>query len=190
MVIAPADYVPEALVARHRYLTYAAVGAVAAGLIVPGAATAQPGASTQQQTCPLAGADPDTVTLTGPSVLWPANHRLVSYTLTAAETPQEAGDGLDHGVTISYAVTTSDGAAGTGGPIHDPDAEPPTGTASGDFSVPVTFSLRAERAGDGAGRSYVISWAATFDGGPHMCSSMDSGGHHAFVVTVPHDQSG
>jgi hypothetical protein len=172
---------------RGRYLRYAVAGALAAGLL-GGAATASPGGSTsQQQTCPILGMDPDSVTLAGPPVLWPANHRLVAYTLTASETPQEASDGLPHGITISYTVTVLDDGSASG-PANDPDAQPPTGTATGDFSVPIDFQLRAERAGDGSGRTYQVDWAATFDGGPHMCSSTDPG-QRPFFVTVPHDQS-
>jgi hypothetical protein len=140
------------------------------------------------QTCPVLGQDPDSVTLTGPATLWPPNHQLVDYTLTASETPQEASDGLPHGVTISYMVTTSDASLGSGGPTHDPDVMPsPAGSAQGNFSVSIPFQLRAERAGDGSGRTYRIDWTASFDGGPHMCSSTGPG-ESPFFVTVPHDQ--
>lgn len=139
----------------------------------------------QQQTCPIAaGEDPDTVTLTGPSIIWPANKKYVSYTLTAAETPGEQGDGLPHGVTISYSVTTQD--KGTGATTG---ASPASGNASGDFSVPIHFKLLADRAGSGHGRTYTITWSASFDGGPHTCSS-SSTGNSPFVVVVPHDQRG
>lgn len=160
------------------------VVAVAAGVAlcaVPpsaGAATS----TRQQQTCPIVGADPDTVTLTGPAVLTPADRRYVGYTLTAAETPSEKGDGLPHGITVSYSVKTEDRAtsATTG-------AVPASGHAQGDFSVPVHFRLRADRNAGGTGRRYLISWTASFDGGPHTCTSTDSG-RSAFVVVVPHDQ--
>jgi hypothetical protein len=173
---------------RGRLFRSAALAAVTAGLISGASASAGTSApTTQQKTCPILGMDADSVTLAGPSVLWPANHRLVPYTLTAAETPQEAGDPLPHGVTISYTITTTDAAHGTGGPAHGPDAVPASGNASGDFSVPVRCQLRAERAGAGAGRTYRIDWSATFDGGPHRCSSTDDG-QQPFIVTVPHDR--
>ena len=145
------------------------------------------GTQAQTQTCPILGNDPDSVTLTGPAVLWPPNHQLVDYTLTAAETAQEAGDGLPHGITISYVVTTADASGGDGGPAHNPDASPPAGMAAGDFSVSIPFQLRAERSGQGNGRVYTINWTASFDGGPHMCSSQD-GSHAPFVVTVAHNR--
>jgi hypothetical protein len=128
------------------------------------------------------------VTLAGPATLSPPNNQLVDYALTASETPQEAGDGLPKGVTISYAVTTTDASGGDGGPTHDPDVLPqPTGTAaSNGLSATVDFQLRAERSGSGAGRTYTIDWTASFDGGPHTCSSHD-GSHQPFVVTVPND---
>lgn len=159
---------------------------VLGGLSLVWLVPAQATTGTQGQTCPVLGNDPDSVTLTGPATLWPPNHRLVDYTLTAAETPQEAGDGLPHGVTISYVVTTADTIGGDGGPAHNPDATPPAGMASGDFSVSIPFQLRAERSARGSGRTYTINWTASFDGGPHMCSSQD-GSHHPFVVTVAHD---
>ena len=142
----------------------------------------------QQQTCPLPilGADPDTVTLSGPATLWPPNHRLVGYTLTASETPGEKGDGLQHGVTISYSVGVSDGGATS--PAQQTDAKPPTGAATGDFTVPVHFQLRAQRPGQSA-RTYTITWTASFDGGVHTCSSNGSD-QHPFTVTVPHDERG
>jgi hypothetical protein len=163
--------------------------ATLAGLSLIWLAPANAGSDQQVQTCPapVLGADPDSVTLTGPATLWPPNHRLVNYLLTASETAQEAGDGAPHGVTISYTVTTSDAGGGDGGPAHTPDALPATGMASGDFSVSVPFQLRAERSGIGSGRTYAIDWMASFDGGVHMCSSQD-GSHHPFVVTVPHDR--
>lgn len=144
--------------------------------------------SSQQQTCPLPiiGADPDTVTLSGPTTLWPPNHKFVDYTLTAAETADEKGDGLPHTVTIGYSVNV--GSAGApSAPAQSSQANPPSGMAKGDFSVPVHFRLRAGRPGYGGALSYTINWTATFDGGPHTCASSGMG-EHAFTVTVPHDQ--
>ena len=164
-----------------------------AGTLTVATGSASPGShagdgSTQQQTCPLpiAGADPDTVTLSGPTTLWPPNHQLVDYTLTASETPGEAGDHLPHGVTISYSVGVGNAGAPSA-PAANSQANPPTGMAKGDFSVPLRFQLMAGRPGHGGAVTYTISWAATFDGGPHTCSSSGTG-EHAFTVTVPHDR--
>jgi hypothetical protein len=168
----------------RRTVLACALGAATA--VSAGAGLAAPSGSgdSQQQTCPLplVGADPDTVSLSGPTTLWPPNNRLVDYTLTASETAGEAGDHLPHGVTISYSVTVSGSGANAQG-----QANPATGSAHGDFSVPVRFQLRAERPGTGGAVTYVINWAATFDGGPHTCSSSNAG-DHPFTVTVPHDR--
>jgi plastocyanin len=158
---------------------------VCATLVTAPLASGASGAGLQQQACPLpvVGADPDTVTLAGPSTLWPPDKRFVSYTLTAAETAGEKGDGLPHGVTISYSIATQDkGVGATAG------ASPASGNTQGDFSVPIRFRLQADRAGAGHGRTYTINWSASFDGGPHTCSSSDTG-RSPFVVVVPHDQS-
>jgi hypothetical protein len=178
---------------RHRTIWAVGLALLVAAPAVLGPAHAR--TDSQTQTCPFpGGGDPDPVTLTGPATLWPPNHKLIGYTITASETPGEKGDGAPHGVTVSYNVTTFDPpGGGDGGPIHNPDAQPPSGMAMGDFSVSLPFQLRAERSGPGTGRTYVIDWTASFDGAggvsTHMCSSMD-GTHHAFQVTVPHDMGG
>lgn len=153
-----------------------------------GAAPTGSSPNKQQQTCPIpiVGADADTVTLTGPATLRPPNGRFVPYTLTAAETPGEQGDGLPHGITISYSVRIGQPGSPSA-PATSTDAKPPSGMTNGDFSVPIHFKLRATRPGTGS-RTYTIAWTATFDGGPHTCSSSDSG-EHPFTVTVPHDSS-
>lgn len=151
-----------------------------------GAAPTQTNAGRQQQTCPLpvVGADPDTVTLTGPATVRTRNGHFLPYTLTAAETSGERGDGLPHGVTVSYSVSVSNSGS-PAAPAKSTEANPPSGMANGDFSVPIHFRLRGLRPGSGS-RVYRIAWTATFDGGPHTCSSSDSG-EHPFTVTVPHD---
>lgn len=169
--------------AQFRRATLVCVAAATA--LTAGVGFAAPGAGGgQQQTCPLplVGADPDTVSLSGPTTLWPPNNKFVDYTLTASETAGEAGDHLPHGVTISYSVTVSGGGANVQG-----QANPATASEHGDFSVPAHFQLRAARSGNGGAVTYVINWAATFDGGPHTCSS-SSTGDHPFTVTVPHDR--
>ena len=170
---------------RSRRTVLVAVAA-AASAITAGSGLASPGGhdaggTAQQQTCPVpvAGADPDTVTLSGPASLWPPNGRYVDYTLTASETAGEAGDHAPHGVTITYSVSTAGGSAA--------QASPPAGTEKGDFSVPVHFQLRAARSGNGGAVTYVINWTASFDSGLHPCSSTGTG-EHPFTVTVPHDR--
>jgi hypothetical protein len=71
---------------------------------------------TQTQTCPVGGnasADPDPVTLVGMPVLSPPDHMLNSYSISSSETAGEKTDGLPHGVTISYSITTIDTPGGS-----------------------------------------------------------------------------
>lgn len=174
-----------------------ALGAALPAWSVAGASRAATGSPTlDRQDCPVMGLDPDSVTFSGPaSTLWPPNHKLFDYAVTASETPGESGNS----VSLMVAVTMIDTANGAGNPAT-PDwtlagkPESPMTTANGTDHVTVPLQLRAERAGTGIGRTYRIDWMATFDNGLHKCSSTDmmnsSNGtqHHAFVVTVPHDQ--
>jgi hypothetical protein len=153
---------------------------VAMALGVPATAHA---ADSQTQTCPIMGADPDTVTLTGPPTLSPPNHMLANYGITSSETPIEMGDPLPHGVTISFTITTIDTPGGSSS--NSTDSVPPSGNTSGDFSITAPFQLRAEL--PGSARTYQIDWAASFDGingmSVHTCSSTD-GIHQPFRVSV------
>jgi acyl-homoserine lactone acylase PvdQ len=140
---------------------------------------------TQTQTCPVGGnasADPDPVTLVGPPMLSP-DHMFSSYSISSSETAGEKTDGLPHGVTISFALTTIDTAGGSS--TTNPDATPSTGSASGDFTTAASFQLRGEL--PGTARTYQVDWTASFDGSNgvsvHKCSSTD-GTHHPFTVTV------
>jgi hypothetical protein len=158
------------------------VVAIAAAMAAPGVTHAA--ADTQTQTCPVMGtADPDPVTLSGPATLSPPNHMFFSYGITSSETAGEAGDGLPHGVTISFTITTIDTPGGS--TSNSPDTVPPSGQSSGDFATTALFQLRAEL--PGSARTYQIDWAASFDGtngvSVHTCSSTD-GTHQPFRVSV------
>jgi len=137
-----------------------------------------------QQLCPGPnGVDPDTVTLAGGSAsLWPPNGRATTYTLTAAETSSEqAGDPLPHYVTLNYTVTASPSGdvVSTGSSPNNLVADP----SNNNSSAALSFRLSAVPLGGSGPWEYVISWAATFDGGVHSCSSSDPGEHN-FVVRV------
>ena len=177
-----------------------ALGAAALPLWADAAVSraATPTNQLEQQNCPVAGQDPDTVTFFGPTeTMWPPNHKLNDFAVTASETPGEQ----NNTVKLTVSITEIDTQNGAGNP-HTPDwtlngqSTVPMATATGNMTDTVTIplQLRAERAGTGVGRTYRIDWMATFDNGIHPCSSSDSGSstngtmHHAFVVTVPHDQ--
>ena len=124
--------------------------------------------------------DSHTVTYAGPLKMWPPNHKLQDVSVTATDAD---GDSTD-GVTLDINVPVTDATGGDGGPTHDPDVMFPAGpVASGDGSTTVPFQLRAERSGEGTGRTYHISGMATFDDGGDSCSI-------SFEVLVPHDMRG
>ena len=102
-------------------------------------------------------------------VLWPPNHKLRLVTLFGATDPD--GDVVTLTVT---AVTQDEPRNGTGDGNTDPDAV--LGPASNQVQ------LRAERAGDGDGRVYRISFGGS-DGRGGTCTGL-------VHVDVPHDQSG
>jgi hypothetical protein len=166
---------------RMGYARVALAAAVGSGLLItwPAHAGSTP---TRTTTCDIPiGGDPDTVSLTGSPALWPPNHKMADYVLTAKETDGEKSENPQPNVTLAYRVTGADALGGDGGPIHDADAKPAMANGSGPYQVVLPFQLRAERSGQGSGRTYTIKWNATFDNGLHMCNG-------AFTVTVPHDQ--
>jgi hypothetical protein len=103
------------------------------------------GAATQSRVCPLPviGGDPDTVTLSGPVG--------TTWTVTADESPGEPS----HLVSITVLISASDGT----GPLLR------TNTALGMSPVSQSFDLAP-------GHHYTVQWLATFDFGPHLCTSL------------------
>jgi len=89
--------------------------------------------------------------------LWPPDHKMVDVGLTLT-----ASDVADASLQVVVTVTSDEAttAPGTGGEVHAPDAVV-TDRGDGTFSV----LLRAERAGMGDGRVYVITVTATDDAG-------------------------
>jgi hypothetical protein len=100
-------------------------------------------------------------------VLWPPNHKYVTVQATLAPS-----DDADPNPAITLLSVTSD--------------EPDSGTGSGDKPNDIvivdddTFKLRAERAGNGDGRIYTITYQVT-----DACGNSAT---YSAIVTVPHDQ--
>ncbi len=108
-----------------------------------------------------------------PAELWPPNHHMVDITATVVVDDCSATDiSLDSITSSEPDDAEGDGDGATVGDIREADL----GTADFDFQ------LRAERAGNGPGRVYSLTYSATDPGG--NMSSADA------VVTVDHDQGG
>jgi hypothetical protein len=131
------------------------------------------------------GTDTDEVTITvrdttapslsvalTPSVLWPANHRLVDIVASI-----QVSDGCDSDPLVELvSITSSEPAEMRGAGSTDPDV---LGAETGTDDR--QFNLRAERSGRGIGRTYTVTYRAT-----------DASGNKAEVtaqVLVPHDTS-
>jgi hypothetical protein len=117
----------------------------------------------------------NSIKLTGPTSLWPPNHKYRTETITAT-------GGRPLTVTLNTTVTSNepDVGLGSGGPQHALDANPPAAMNSGQGSATTSHQLRGERSGKGSGRTYTIDAKATFDQGASQCEQ-------TFTVTVPHD---
>jgi hypothetical protein len=151
------------------------LGALAAGTASLGVATASAANGPAFRDCSLAGGlDPDFVQLFGATVtpqgtltVLPSQNQL---SLEASESSDPL-DNLGH-VTLTATVTSPTVAA------H---------TVSGAGTGKVFVSVPLE--GSGTGKSYTISWAATFDNGEHKCPSgftPENETPKPFVVTVAH----
>jgi hypothetical protein len=105
--------------------------------------------------------------------LWPANHKLV--TVNATVHAEDAHSLIDSIVLQSITSSEPDDGLGDGGTTEDiQDAE--FGTED------LIFSLRAERSGQGEGRTYTITYVVTDKAGNRSTAQA--------IVTVPHDKKG
>ena len=111
--------------------------------------------------------DPPVCTLAqaSPTFLWPPNHTMVPVSILGVTDPN------NQAVTFTFTVVTQD--------------EPVNGLGDGDTSPDAAVSgnqilLRAERAGTGNGRVYVVHFTATDAEGAHCSGSVK--------VAVPHSK--
>jgi len=116
-------------------------------------------------------ATPPTITASvSPTMLWPPNHELVD--ILANATVHDNCPGVSY-VLSSITSSEPDNGLGDGDTVGDiQDAS--FGTAD------TTFRLRAERSGNGLGRTYTITYTAT-DASQNQASAQA-------VVLVPHDK--
>lgn len=102
-----------------------------------------------------------------PDSLWPANHKYVTVTATPA-----ASDNFDSAPVVTLvSVTSSEADSGLG------DGDKPNDIV---IINDTTFDLRAERSGNGDGRTYTITYQVTDSCGNSTQANA--------TVTVPHDQ--
>ncbi|MCJ8012666.1 NPCBM/NEW2 domain-containing protein [Paenibacillus sp. KQZ6P-2] len=98
--------------------------------------------------------------------IWPANHKMVKVNATL-----DVSDSLSGIASVVLTSITS----------NEPDSG--QGDIQANFgSEDTSFSLRAERSGEGTGRIYTITYTATDHAGNQTVATA--------TVTVPHDQSG
>ena len=118
------------------------------------------------------GVDPDFVQLSGVTVTpqgtltVPPSQNQVGVLASESSDPGDSSQHVTFTVTVSSAKMPSRVVSGAG-----------TGRVA--LSIPLT--------GSGTGRTFTISWAATFDGGQHPCpgsNTPDNTGPNPFVVTV------
>lgn len=131
-----------------------------------------------------------TVSLDGPEVLWPPNHKMVNQVATATSDDDDTDSVPDTSISLTEAAIVESATGGDGGP-NGPDSS--TAAMSGPQSkvATTTYQVRAERSGKADGRTYVINWTATFED-KSSCSSSAATTSDAqmqpFTVFVPHDQ--
>jgi len=121
------------------------------------------------------GTPPVVVVGLSQSQLWPPNHRLVPISASVAAT--DSCDLSPSVALVSIASSEPDDAPGNGdGKTVEDIQDASLGVA--DFN----FTLRAERAGTGGGRLYIVTYAAR-DASNNATTTTAS-------VPVPHDQAG
>ncbi len=115
---------------------------------------------------------PPTVTCAvSPNTLWPPNHKLVTVNASVSVSDALSGPA---GFTLN-SVTSSEPDIGTGAD------DTPNDIQGFGIGTPATSgSLRSERAGEGTGRVYTLSYTGSdVAGNVAVCTT---------TVTVPHDQ--
>lgn len=115
---------------------------------------------------------PTLAPLASQNMLWPPNHKMVDIVVEA-----NASDNSGLPVRLAAWITSNEPADGIGDGNHEPDwTEPVIDQQTGTIS----FKLRAERSGTGAGREYVVTISAVDQAGNSSTTSL--------MILVPHDK--
>lgn len=155
--------------------------AATAALVVAAPAVAGPGSSPH----PSPGAqndsvtvvcndNDDTISLDGPTLIWPPNHKLVDVAITMTDAD---GGEVVFGTTSTHDEYLEDGTEMNGSGNTSEDYADIDG-ASGSGEATGTLQVRAERSGQGDGRTYTVDVSGTAGG--DECSA-------TFSLVVPHD---
>ncbi|MBD0384059.1 LamG-like jellyroll fold domain-containing protein [Paenibacillus sedimenti] len=108
------------------------------------------------------------------TILWPPNHKLV--TVAAQVYGSDSGSGIESIVLTS--ITSNEPDQG-----KEIDDDQPNDIQNAEYgTLDQSFSLRAERSGQGTGRVYTVTYTATDKAGNKTVKTV--------TVTVPHDESG
>jgi hypothetical protein len=145
-----------------------AVATTAATVFGGSALAANPHSNGGPQTADCASDGSTTVSVNGPSTLWPPNHKSHDYTVAYAGTTT-SGD------TLTTTASSSDANAG----VSNTDPQAATVESDGD-SASTTTGLRSERAGASTGRTYTIAYSVDNSSG-NVCTG-------SFTFTAPHDR--
>lgn len=128
----------------------------------------------------------NSVTFSGPSYLWPPNHKYRTISFLADDGDADPTDG----VTLATEGTHDeivDGEELNGSGNTDNDFYPAAATGSGEGSATTSHQARGERSGRGDGRTYTILFEALFDG-PLPAETAGAPCTGSFTIAVPHDQ--
>ena len=125
-----------------------------------------------------------------PTSVFPPNHKMVPGTLTYSA----AGDTLDQ-LQLQITSIVSDELLPGGEEMNGAgntliDATWDTDSISGTESVSRSFAIRAERSGQGDGRTYTITYTAKADPGVAAGLGASNNCSGSVTVEVPHDMGG
>jgi hypothetical protein len=131
------------------------------------------------RTCDSADDGTNTITYSGPTAMWPPNHKMTPWTIVATDSSG------DDAVTLFTVVTSDQPDNGVGDGNTDNDSVSDSSAAdvaTGTPSATNNGEVRSERSGTiKEGRTYTLTSTATFDNGETTCTE-------TFTVTVAHDQ--